>query len=881
MQSIPPEGPLDAKIALIGESGGKTEWQLKSPFRGASGLLLEKWWSYPFINLKRNEIYIDNVYPYLPPKTRYSERVSAMDKVGRKEVMHNITLLRGRLAKLQNVSVIVPVGNYALYALTGRGKCRGLVNDTGITDLRGSLLSDYDGRKVIPTIHPANLIHSRQDKNEMKRVVSLEKRTVVDWQKIAYESKFPEIRKPGRETNANPSRETVRKLIEYAKNPNHKLAVDIEKWGKNISCIGFAIHNRKAIVFPLVTKEDKKEYREAVNIILSSPCQKIFAGGLYDVFVLEYNEGFFVNNYIWDVIYMHHCLDSCDEHRLGYVASLYCDGYTYWKDMVKHKDAGKLIESGYKLHILWAYNGLDCMYTYELQEKLYEQLKNRGRLGFYKRHYSELLGPINLISKTGVPVDLEAQEEKRDKLLEEIGKIRHEVGEIAGEDLFSDKQWSRNKLLEYFYGEKALSESTINSRKNKKDWVQRYDKEQDRWIKTDRNSGEEVVKKSKGAYKNIPTEDEANDVLQGIKSLDLPLPRKKRGIKGVSLDEFELKKLGMRHEEAVPVVSLILKARKNKKISEYFDRNSVDKDGFMRSSYSFLTEMGRLQSDKNPNSTGRNAQNIDRKIRDTYVALDGYIMMELDLSQAESRIAKMYTGSERMRELANMRPDKLDVHRLNTSNIFGIKEENVSADLRFIGKTAVHAAEGGQQGYGLSQVLLKHGYVYTREQCQSMIDRYFEANPEYHELYFPYVRQQLLNRRILMNSWGRVWDVRHELFSDDLYRRAYRYYLQSECIDWINQLGLKPIHRYIMESNLEEDCKICLHCHDSLLFMVKPKVAFYIMKEFVRNVETPRIIRGGKLVMPATVKVGKSWAGGKEWKVIPSRGEFDEYIKTI
>ena len=62
---IEAEGPRNARIALFGESPWKTENALGRPFVGASGNLQKRWWGE--IGLSREEIYIDNMYPYMPP----------------------------------------------------------------------------------------------------------------------------------------------------------------------------------------------------------------------------------------------------------------------------------------------------------------------------------------------------------------------------------------------------------------------------------------------------------------------------------------------------------------------------------------------------------------------------------------------------------------------------------------------------------------------------------------------------------------------------------------------------------------------------------------------------------------------------------------------
>ena len=108
-----------------------------------------------------------------------------------------MSYLHERLAKLSDPWLLVPTGNYALYALTGKGKVKWHTHDgketrAGITDWRGSILeyTDLNGRqiKVVPTIHPAATF----------RQPDYEGVCIRDWIKIANEGTFKETRLPQR-----------------------------------------------------------------------------------------------------------------------------------------------------------------------------------------------------------------------------------------------------------------------------------------------------------------------------------------------------------------------------------------------------------------------------------------------------------------------------------------------------------------------------------------------------------------------------------------------------------------------------------------------------------------------------------------------------------
>ena len=109
MNLIPPHGPLNAKIALIGEAPGENEDLRGEPFVGRSGSLLRQWWDKA--GVVAEEVYKDNVVPYRPKDNN-------IWSVPRGEVQAKwIPQLLERLSRLTDVRVIVPTGNLACSAL--------------------------------------------------------------------------------------------------------------------------------------------------------------------------------------------------------------------------------------------------------------------------------------------------------------------------------------------------------------------------------------------------------------------------------------------------------------------------------------------------------------------------------------------------------------------------------------------------------------------------------------------------------------------------------------------------------------------------------------------------------------------------------------------
>lgn len=114
---------------------------------------------------------------------------------------------------------------------------------------------------------------------------------------------------------------------------------------------------------------------------------------------------------------------------------------------------------------------------------------------------------------------------------------------------------------------------------------------------------------------------------------------KKRNTKGqyvATVNEEALEAMKA-YIHARPFASLILAMRGlNKAIG--FLRTEVDNDGRLRTSYNIAgTNTGRLSSRMSDFGTGTNVQNVDRSLRQPFVADPGFYLFNIDLEQADAR----------------------------------------------------------------------------------------------------------------------------------------------------------------------------------------------------------------------------------------------------
>ena len=252
-------------------------------------------------------------------------------------------------------------------------------------------------------------------------------------------------------------------------------------------------------------------------------------------------------------------------------------------------------------------------------------------------------------------------------------------------------------------------------------------------------------------------------------------------------------------------------------------------------------------------------------------------LLDLDLSQVESRICYMLTRDPILVAQAQSPPWEFDGHTETAQMIYGV--EKPTPTQRYLGKKTSHGVMRGMQGKKLADELLKEGTVMAVSDCDWLIQRYFETKPAIRDVYFTEVRQQVWDGRRLVNSWGRVIEWPYDKFGDDLYREAYSWPLQSNAADLLNQQGLIPMYHWLKNSKMYT--KILAQVHDSLLFNTCLEEAYDVALAFKGWIAKPMQLGLGLLSVPVTFKIGRTWAGDHEWKKLPSREEFNTKIQEV
>lgn len=136
-------GNPDAELMFIGEAPGFEEDRQGRPFVGAAGQLLTK--IILAMKLTREKVYIANILKCRPPQNRNPQpsEIAACSPILTKQ----IEIIRPK--------IICALGKFAAQTLLG--------SETSIMRLRGNF-QDWNGIRLMPTLHPAYLLRNPDDK---------------------------------------------------------------------------------------------------------------------------------------------------------------------------------------------------------------------------------------------------------------------------------------------------------------------------------------------------------------------------------------------------------------------------------------------------------------------------------------------------------------------------------------------------------------------------------------------------------------------------------------------------------------------------------------------------------------------------------------------
>ena len=305
--------------------------------------------------------------------------------------------------------------------------------------------------------------------------------------------------------------------------------------------------------------------------------------------------------------------------------------------------------------------------------------------------------------------------------------------------------------------------------------------------------------------------------LQTIFYEKMGLPVVKKTPKGApSTAEPVLQELA--HEHALP--RLILEHRSLSKLKSTYTDTLPElihhRTGRIHTSYhQAVTATGRLSSSE------PNLQNIPirseqgRRIRQAFVAPEGYKLVAADYSQIELRIMAHLSGDK---GLLTAFEKGEDIHRATAAEVFGVTVEEVSADQRRSAKAINFGLIYGMSAFGLARQL-----DVGRSQAQEYIDRYFERYPGVLR-YMDNIRKQAHEDGYVETLFGRRLylpeiNARNKQMQQAAERTAINAPMQGTAADIIKR-AMVSVENWLLENHGEE-ARMILQVHDELILEVK------------------------------------------------------------
>lgn len=827
-RTVGADGPNDAKIVLIGEAPGATETNARGPkpFIGPAGGVLDT--CLMNAQIIRATIKVTNLFKQRVYKRKKGNKdhyyigdtlVYIQGKGATPNGMYAVHDLLNELATYSNATVFVPMGEAAIWALTG------LFMPTRV---RGSVYytappvdnNPVPNVKVIPTVHPAAALHA----------YTLRYFIIYDLIKIREQAEFPEIRQRKRYFEYTPSASTVEAYLRDVEKNSLPQAVDIETYNGEIGVIGIG-SDVKGIVIPTMigakhfyNPEDEIRVWNAVARYLGNRnLLKILHNATFDLWVFANNNSIVFDGPIFDTMVAFGLLYPDFEKKLHVLASLFSD-IPYYKDEFKVWTNAELNRLD-RMETLWGYNEKDVSATYQSWQSLKDEVPERGLQDIFDWDM-RLIAPLVYMETRGMLVGIPELKELGSEVAVQIQEMKSELYEEVGRRINHN---SSPQLQEYFYEE--LGVKPYYNRKTKKPTV-----DDDALKRLARGTASRpgiraasLIKEIRSVGKLASTYLHTNLDHDGRIRCSLNPVGTKNGRLSSSQTLFGT---GMNMQNLPQQFKKFLIADKDNLLIE------IDK---AQGEWVFTAFMS-----DDPNMIRIVENNEDAHVATAVLAFG----VPKELVEKEAKVCKHET-------------DPIKLRHLREKYIPEILEYSIPSSMT-CRQAAKKANHGLNYAMGYQTFSLKNE-ISTAESSE-IVEAYHRAYPSIRDSFHAGVRERLNNTRTLINPFGRLRTF-YEIWGDALFKDGYAFGPQSGIADLINR-GIVLMYEYCIQSDKgwARAYDPLMQVHDSVLFQCHvPSIGYDGMAEL--------IIKQGELLDPLItwegkdfrvrndVSVGRNWGG--------------------
>lgn len=454
-----PYGPSDARLMIVADCVSYRDLQRKTilddrefdKMLSEAGVMRQ----HCFVTaLIREQVYGQSFEAQCPPNKKSVQP--------RHKLLHNRhvePLVLDALARLNRdidlvkPKIILALGNGPLFTLTGKW---------GIKSWRSSILpyTTPSGHQchVIPTYTPSHIYAQWKDRgtavHDIRKAATLSRldgAIVPPSYNFLIEPSFPQVVS------------TLNTLLSRLGMGRQKLAVDIETRNGHIACTGIAWSKSDAICIPQLRAVvgEMPNWQSRIHYWREEE-EAFITHLLYRVLTHE-NVEVVGQNFIYDTQYFHrwlcfapkfkrdtmitqHTLFNVMPKGLDFLSSLYCEHHVYWKDESKDWDP-KLGERQ-----LWAYNCMDAVRTYEIddvQMALVESMTpSWPKLPEVLEFQQQMFWPVLQTMNVGIRPDSEAATRISKELADAIAERQAWLTEVVGYPL---NPKSPKQMADFFY----------------------------------------------------------------------------------------------------------------------------------------------------------------------------------------------------------------------------------------------------------------------------------------------------------------------------------------------------------------------------------------------------------------------------------------------
>jgi len=615
----------------------------------------------------------------------------------------------------------------------------------------------------------------------------------------------------------NPSPSEAIDYIEKLHDEELPISIDIETMAGETACVGVTNDTNSGMCINFRSATENRFSVKDERIVRQKIQQLV--GDEKQRFVAQ--NGNFDSYWLWykDRIRIHKMwFDTLLAHHTLYPRMYHNLGFltSQYTTHPYYKDEAKTWREGGNINQYWDYNVKDICITLYVQKRLLKELKDQDLDDFFFNHVMRLNPHLIAMTVTGIKVDVDYKER-------------------IAIDISKDVDDKRQAFLDSVH--EVVGDPDFNPNPNSSMQISKllFDKLElvGRGRSTDRANRERI-------RNNPSTSDEAKRVL-------------------TLLDEY----------------------KRDQKFLSTYATSRVDPDERFRcewKQYGTQRAPGRLSSSENMWGTAQNMQNQPQRSYPMYVADDGYMFSYFDLSQAEARIVayqwKVKGLIENFKRAAV--DESLDVHRANAARIFQVdyeavplhdREQDGTPSIRFLGKKCVH---------GLNYRMAPQRLA---EECGIPLPQAYEAYSAYHRA-FPEIR----------TAWEetiRTVRSEHMLFTPLGRRLIFMERLDEHSMDSViafvpqSTIGDK-VASVIYHSHEDEEwptgeARILLNIHDALIAIHRPEHTKVVQSVMRKHAESPIIIHGEPIIIPADVKQSvPDKKGVHRWSTIGESLEMGE-----